>query len=140
MSTDYSTQWCFDNFIQHRYSSFPLIYLSTFSSRSLKRARDIRDQLEGLLDRVEVELVSSEDFIAIRKAITAGYYYHAAQLSKGSYRTVKHQQIAHIHPNSSLFEEQPRWVIYYDLVVTSKEYMRQVRCSVDDVVVFTDCW
>ena len=32
--TDYSSQWCYENFIQYR---------------SMKRARDIRDQLEGLL-------------------------------------------------------------------------------------------
>jgi len=25
-----------------------------------------------------------------------------------------------------LFEEQPKWVIYHELVQTSKEYMRQV--------------
>ena len=31
-----------------------------------------------------------------------------------------------IHPNSSLFEDKPRWVIYYELVFTTKEFMRQV--------------
>ena len=31
-----------------------------------------------------------------------------------------------IHPNSSLFQEQPRWVIYHELVFTTKEFMRQV--------------
>lgn len=31
-----------------------------------------------------------------------------------------------IHPNSSLFEELPRWVLYFELVFTTKEYMRQV--------------
>ena len=31
-----------------------------------------------------------------------------------------------IHPNSSLFEEQPRWVLYHELVFTSKEFMRSV--------------
>lgn len=32
-----------------------------------------------------------------------------------------------IHPNSSLFEEQPRWLLYHELVLTTKEFMRQVR-------------
>ena len=31
-----------------------------------------------------------------------------------------------IHPNSSLFQEQPRWVIYHELVFTTKKFMRQV--------------
>ena len=39
----------------------------------MKRARDIRDQLEGLLERVEIEVTSSlNDLEAIKKAITAG--------------------------------------------------------------------
>lgn len=39
----------------------------------MKRARDIRDQLEGLLERVEIESTSSlNDLEAIKKSITAG--------------------------------------------------------------------
>lgn len=38
----------------------------------MKRARDIRDQLEGLLERVEIEQVSNLDFEVIKKAITSG--------------------------------------------------------------------
>ncbi|XP_013406683.1 pre-mRNA-splicing factor ATP-dependent RNA helicase DHX16 [Lingula anatina] len=113
METDYSTQWCYENFIQHR---------------SMKRARDVREQLEGLMERVEIELQSNkEDTVAIRKAITAGFFYHTARLSKsGQYKTVKHQQTVMVHPNSSLFEEHPRWLIYHELVLTTKEFMRQV--------------
>ncbi|KAL0174804.1 hypothetical protein M9458_030772, partial [Cirrhinus mrigala] len=58
-------------------------------------------------------------------AVTAGYFYHTARLSKGGYKTVKHQQTVYVHPNSSLFEEQPRWMIYHELVFTTKEFMRQ---------------
>ena len=114
-ATDYSTQWCFENFIQHR---------------SMKRARAIKDQLQGLLERTEIDLLSNPmEHIGIRKAITSGYFYHTARLTaNGMYKTVKHQQSVHIHPNSSLFEEQPKWVIYHELVQTSKEYMRQVGC------------
>ncbi|RUS74189.1 hypothetical protein EGW08_018057 [Elysia chlorotica] len=111
--TDYSTQWCYENYIQHR---------------SMKRARDVRDQLEGLLERVEIELTSNPtDTIAIRKAITAGYFYHTVRLSKGGqYKTVKSQQTVMVHPNSCLFEEHPRWIVYHELVFTTKEFMRQV--------------
>ena len=52
-NTNYSIQWCFENFIQHR---------------SMKRARDVRDQLLNLMERVEIQIVSSEhDTVAIRK-------------------------------------------------------------------------
>ncbi|CAF0785958.1 unnamed protein product, partial [Didymodactylos carnosus] len=42
------------------------------------------------------------------------------------YKTVRHQQSVLIHPNSCLFEQIPRYVIYFELVLTTKEYMRQV--------------
>ncbi|CAB4283460.1 unnamed protein product [Prunus armeniaca] len=94
----------------------------------MKRARDIRDQLEGLLERVEIELVSNlSDYETIKKAITSGFFPHSAKLQKnGSYRTVKHPQTVHIHPSSGLSQVLPRWVIYHELVLTTKEYMRQV--------------
>ena len=74
--------------------------------RSMKRARDIREQLLGLMERVEIELVSNAgDHDAIRKAIAAGYFYHTARLQKnGAYRTVKNPQTVAIHPSSGLAE------------------------------------
>uniref|UniRef100_A0A8C5DXX3 RNA helicase n=1 Tax=Gouania willdenowi TaxID=441366 RepID=A0A8C5DXX3_GOUWI len=112
VESGHSTQWCYENFIQFR---------------SMRRARDVRDQLEGLMERIEVEVVSSQgDNTPIRKAVTAGYFYHTARLSKGGYKTVKNQQTVYVHPNSSLFEELPRWLIYHELVFTTKEFMRQV--------------
>ncbi|KAI3987756.1 hypothetical protein MKX01_028490 [Papaver californicum] len=111
--TNFSTQWCYENYIQ---------------VRSMKRARDIRDQLEGLLERVEIELTSeSNDLEPVKKAITSGFFHHSAKLQKnGSYRTVKNPQTVHIHPSSGLAQLLPRWVIYHELVMTTKEYMRQV--------------
>ena len=32
----------------------------------------------------------------------------------------------YIHPSSSLFERNPEWVVYHELVMTTKEYMREV--------------
>ena len=53
VESGYSTQWCYENFIQFR---------------SMKRARDVREQLEGLMDRIEVEVCSSDgDYGPIRK-------------------------------------------------------------------------
>ncbi|KAM0973361.1 hypothetical protein FF1_016712 [Malus domestica] len=31
-----------------------------------------------------------------------------------------------IHPSSALFQRQPDWVIYHELVMTTKEYTREV--------------
>lgn len=111
----FSSQWCFENFIQ---------------ARSMRRARDVRDQLEGLCERVELEIVSdATDPDAIGKAVTSGFFYNAARVQKnGAYRTVKSGQTVYIHPSSALFKEEvpPRCVIFHELVETSKEFMRQV--------------
>ncbi|KAI9079448.1 hypothetical protein K1719_038530 [Acacia pycnantha] len=111
--TNYSTQWCHENYIQ---------------VRSMKQARDIRDQLAGLLERVEIEMTTNEgDLDALKKSITSGFFPHSARLQKnGSYRTIKHPQTVHIHPSSGLSQVLPRWVVYHELVLTTKEYMRQV--------------
>ena len=72
----------------------------------MKRARDIRDQLLGLMDRTEVALVSDVgNHDAIRKALAAGFFYHTATLQRnGSYRTIKAPMTVHIHPSSGLNE------------------------------------
>ena len=70
----------------------------------MKRVRDIREQLLGLMDRTEIELVSNlGDHDAIKKAIAAGFFYNTARLMKdGAYRTIKNPQTIHIHPSSGL--------------------------------------
>ncbi|KAJ3302191.1 hypothetical protein HDV03_005249 [Kappamyces sp. JEL0829] len=109
--TGFSTQWCYENFIQYR---------------TMNRVRAVRDQLLGLMERTEVPLISNADpanTVPIRKALTAGFFYHSARMSRGgdSYRTIKNNLTVSIHPSSSLFGEVPKWVLYYELVLTSKE-------------------
>lgn len=114
VETGFDSNWCYENFIQ---------------VRSMKRARDVRDQIVSLMNRVEMVLISNpDDHIAIRKTIISGYFFNAArlQVSGESYRSLKHSQSVHIHPSSTLFKENPRWVIYHELVLTAKEYIRQV--------------
>lgn len=112
----FSKQWCFDNFVQ---------------ARTLKRARDVRDQLDSLLDRVEIQRssVGVGGKEQILKALTAGFFYNACRLQKnGSYRTMSNPHTVQLHPSSCLArsERRPRWLIYHELVFTTKEYMRQV--------------
>jgi pre-mRNA-splicing factor ATP-dependent RNA helicase DHX16 len=114
VATNYSTQWCYENYVQ---------------VRSMNKARDIREQIEGLMERVEIEQSSSNDTDVICKALTSGYFYNIAKLSKsGDFKTVKHQHTVFIHPSSVLAKEEdpPRWLLYHELAFTSKEYMRTV--------------
>lgn len=55
-AADFSIQWCYENFIQHK---------------SMRRARDIREQLVNLLTRVEILLTSCpDDTVPLRKVTT----------------------------------------------------------------------
>ncbi|KAL8952546.1 MAG: hypothetical protein Q9222_001536, partial [Ikaeria aurantiellina] len=78
VDSDFSYVWARENFLQQR---------------SLTRARDVRDQLAKLCDRVEVTITTcgAADLIPIQKSIVAGFFPNAARLQKGgdSYRTVK---------------------------------------------------
>ncbi|KAJ1949870.1 hypothetical protein EC988_004595, partial [Linderina pennispora] len=116
VETGCSMQWCYENFVQYR---------------SMCRARDMRDQIIGLMERVEIVPESNpnpNDTVPIRKALTAGFFYNTARLQRSgdSYATIKRRQTVYIHPSSSLHEERPKLVLYYELVLTSREFMRQV--------------
>jgi len=115
VESDYSPVWARENFLQQR---------------SLTRARDVRDQLAKLCERVEVAPSScgSSNIEPIQKALTAGFFPNAARLQRGgdSYRTLKNNTTVYIHPSSVLMKSDPpeKTVIYYELVLTNKEYMR----------------
>lgn len=113
VDSDFSYVWSRENFLQQR---------------SLTRARDVRDQLAKLCDRVEVTIssVGANDMVPIQKSLTSGFFPNAARLQRGgdSYRTVKNGMAVYLHPSSTLFQINPKWVLFYELVLTSREYMR----------------
>lgn len=115
VDSDYSYVWARENYLQHR---------------SLNRARDVREQLIKLCERTEVEVTSSSDPMnennQVLRALTAGFFPNAARLQRDgqSYRTVKGGLTAMMHPSSVLLENRPKWLVYYELVLTSKEFLR----------------
>ncbi|KAL7064562.1 hypothetical protein AAHC03_05512 [Spirometra sp. Aus1] len=109
----FSAPWCYDNFVQ---------------ARTLKRAQDVRKQLLGIMDRHKLDVVSCGKKTAlVQKAILSGFFRNAAKKDpQEGYRTLVDQQVVYIHPSSALFNRQPDWVVYHELVMTTKEYMREV--------------
>ncbi|XP_024531456.1 probable pre-mRNA-splicing factor ATP-dependent RNA helicase DEAH5 [Selaginella moellendorffii] len=109
----FSGPWCFENFVQ---------------SRSLRKAQDVRKQLLTIMDKYKLEVVSAgKNLTRIRKATCAGFFFHAARKDpQEGYRTIVENQPVYIHPSSALFQHQPDWVIYNELVMTTKEYMREI--------------
>jgi ATP-dependent RNA helicase DHX8/PRP22 len=109
----FTNPWCYENFVQ---------------VRSLKTAQDTRKQLISIMESYNLELKSAgKNYTYIQKAITSGYFFHAARKeAQEGYKTLVEQQPLYIHPSSSLFQHQPGWVIYHTSSVTTKEYMREV--------------
>lgn len=110
-------QWCRDHFLSYR---------------SLTSARSVRSQLRRIMERHELELVSTsfDDpryWENIRKALAAGFFMQLAKRKSGGrgYLTVKDNQDVLIHPLTVLAQESD-WVIYNEFVLTSKNYIRTV--------------
>mmetsp|Transcript_70916 Transcript_70916/g.208102 ORF Transcript_70916/g.208102 Transcript_70916/m.208102 type:complete len:1156 (+) Transcript_70916:169-3636(+) len=108
----FSNPWCYENFIQ---------------ARALRRSQDVRKQLITLMDRYKFEIVScGNDYNRIRKCIVAGYFSNACRRDpQEGYRTLTEHQQVYIHPSSALYQRNPEWLIYHELVLTTKEYLRE---------------
>lgn len=96
----------------------------------LRKAREVRAQLEDIMKFQKLEMISAgTDFDIIRKAITAGYFHQAARVKGiGEYVNIRTGLPTHLHPTSALYGlgYTPTYVIYHELILTSKEYMTQV--------------
>uniref|UniRef100_S4R9M3 RNA helicase n=1 Tax=Petromyzon marinus TaxID=7757 RepID=S4R9M3_PETMA len=109
----FSNAWCYENFVQ---------------ARTLRRAQDVRKQMLGIMDRHKLDVVScAKATVRVQKAVLSGFFRNAAKKDpQEGYRTLVDQQVVYIHPSSALFNRQPEWVVYHELVLTTKEYMREV--------------
>ncbi|KAJ1771785.1 DEAH-box ATP-dependent RNA helicase prp22 [Coemansia sp. RSA 1843] len=110
----FSNTWCFDNFLQFR---------------RLRTASDIRKQMVGIMDRYKQDIVScgERNFDPVRRALCAGFFRHTAKRDpQEGYKTLVEGTPVYIHPSSALFSKNPEWIIYHELVMTSKEYMHNI--------------
>jgi ATP-dependent RNA helicase DHX8/PRP22 len=109
----FSNPWCYENYLQ---------------ARAMRRAQDVRKQLVTILDRYKMDVLSAgRDWDLVRRAIVAGYFTNAAKKDpQEGYRTMVEGSPVSIHPSSALFNKNPEWLVYHELVLTSKEYMRNV--------------
>lgn len=116
-SSDETAQWCWDHFLSHR---------------SLKSADNVRSQLRRIMERNNLELLSTpfEDknyYVNIRRALTSGFFMQVAKKSTSgkNYTTMKDDQSVLLHPSTGM-RHTPEWVLYNEFVLTSKNYIRTV--------------
>lgn len=106
----YSKPWCAENFIQFR---------------ALTRARDVRNQIERIMQRFKYQVMScGSDTNRVRQALCSGFFRNAARKDQQEgYRTLIEGTPVYLHPSSALLGKHAEWVIYHTLVLTTKEYM-----------------
>jgi HrpA-like RNA helicase len=121
----FEKNWCKENFIHHR---------------SILKARDIRTQLDEHMSRIEFKLdlgwnvggltnLTTEEIqlMNVRRCLLMGLFANTARRQQdGTYKTLMHSQSVHIHPGSTLFSKKPQYVMFSELVMTSKQYVRGV--------------
>ena len=63
----------------------------------------------------------------MRKAICSGFFRNAAKKDpQEGYKTLVEGTPVYIHPSSALFNRNPEWLIYNELVLTTREYCHNV--------------
>ncbi|KEF54856.1 adenosinetriphosphatase [Exophiala aquamarina CBS 119918] len=108
----YSDAWCIRHFLH---------------PKALRRAKEIREQLHDIMGQQKLQLIScGTDWDVIRKCICSGYYHQAARRRGiGEYINLRSSVTVQLHPTSALYGlgDPPDYVVYHELILTSKEYM-----------------
>lgn len=120
ISNGKDAEWCKEHFIRYK---------------ALRRAVEIRKQLRRYLVRFKLPIesvarshIDSDTQIAVlQKCILHGFFMNVAMLTtSGTYKSVNGNEELHIHPTSTLYNASPRWVLFHDLQLTTKRFMRDL--------------
>ena len=116
-ASNYDRSWCHEHFL---------------NSRTLWEVKNIRQQLMDVLLRQRIGISSSADEEIILRSYTAGLIHnlleHNARFSYAG--RVRELYEVFIHPGSSVFGRQPRWMVASEIMRTTKDYGR--GCSAVD--------
>ncbi|KAI8342035.1 P-loop containing nucleoside triphosphate hydrolase protein [Chlamydoabsidia padenii] len=111
----YRDSWCTKHFIH---------------PKAMRKAREVRSQLLDIMKTLKMPYVScGTDWDVIRKCICSAYFHQAARVKGiGEYVNCRTGMKCHLHPTSALYGAgfTPDYVVYHELVLTSKEFMQCV--------------
>lgn len=121
----------------------------------MRKAREVRSQLMEIMKTTKLPYIScgtdwdiirwvillcltlhrtyASNFLPHRKCICSAYFHQAARVKGiGEYVNCRTGMKCNLHPTSALFGAgfTPDYVVYHELIMTSKEYMQCVT-SVD---------
>ncbi|SAM76911.1 probable PRP43-involved in spliceosome disassembly [Ustilago bromivora] len=113
-----AADWCWQNYLSHR---------------ALIQADNVRSQLQRLMERHNLDLVSTpfEDkryYTNIQMAIACGFFMQVAHRAGGNkkvFTTIKDNQVVSPHPSSTL-DHAAEFVIYHEFVLTTRNFIRTI--------------
>ncbi|XP_041657986.1 ATP-dependent RNA helicase DHX33 [Cheilinus undulatus] len=110
-------EWCRENFV---------------NSRNMGLVKEVQAQLKDICLKLNLKLEScGADTGNVRRCLAHGMFVNAAELQPdGSYLALDTHQPVTIHPSSVLFQAKPAYVVFNELLHTSRCYMRDL-CLVD---------
>lgn len=110
-----SNRWCNENFIQ---------------AKGMRRVEEIRNQLVDIMRKSGMRIRScGHQWDPVREAIASAFFHNAAKMKGvGEYVNMRTGLPCHLHPTSSLYGlgYTPEYIVYHELVYTTKEYMQHV--------------
>jgi pre-mRNA-splicing factor ATP-dependent RNA helicase DHX38/PRP16 len=108
----FSSAWCNEHFIH---------------PKAMVKAREVRAQLLDIMKAQKLEhLTCRHSWDVVRMAICSSYFYNSARIKGiGEYVNMLTGIPSNLHPSSALFGlgYTPDYVVYHELVMTTKEYM-----------------
>ena len=113
--------WCVQNFVH---------------GKALRKAREVRQQLQDIMESDGTTLSScGTRWDVVRQCICSAYFHQAAKMKRlGEYANLRTGMPCHLHPTSALYGlgYTPDYIVYHELVMTSKEFMQCVT-TVDPI-------
>jgi pre-mRNA-splicing factor ATP-dependent RNA helicase DHX38/PRP16 len=111
-----SATWCAQYFIH---------------SKAMKRALEVREQLVDSMikERIAEISIGPTGWDKVRMCVCSAYFMNSARMKGiGQYSNMLNGIPVFLHPSSALFGLgfTPDYVVYHELVLTTKEYMRNV--------------
>lgn len=109
--------WCRENFV---------------NSRNMSLVKEVQSQLKEICLKLNLRLEScGANTENVRRCLAHGMFVNAAELQPdGTYLALDTHQPVAIHPSSVLFQAKPAYVVFNELLHTSRCYMRDL-CLVD---------
>jgi pre-mRNA-splicing factor ATP-dependent RNA helicase DHX38/PRP16 len=117
MHNNRSASWCTRHFIH---------------SKAMKKVEEIRTQILDIMKSLKIAESSvgvGGDWDVIRKAICCCYFHNVGKLKGiGEYVNLLSSVPCYLHPTSALYGlgHTPEYIVYHDVVRTTKEYMQCV--------------